>query len=173
MTPGFYENGSVYVHGNCFWLYALAVAGRGGEAWDAIRDILPDTPNKPNTDTEPFVIPNYYIGPNVERRKQRNLFLSGWRTGSAAWVYFTCLEEILGLRAEYDGLAIDPHLPEGWANVSATRPFRGDTYEVTIESTGRTGATVRQITLDGESVDGSVIPPVGDGQLHKVHVTLG
>ena len=37
MTPGFYENGSVYVHGNCFWIQALAVAGRGQEAWDAIR----------------------------------------------------------------------------------------------------------------------------------------
>ncbi|MFP4139491.1 MAG: GH36-type glycosyl hydrolase domain-containing protein [Phycisphaerae bacterium] len=173
MTPGFYENGSVYVHGNCFWLYALAVAGRGGEAWDAIRDILPDTPNKPNTDTEPFVIPNYYIGPNVERRRQRNLYLSGWRTGSAAWIYFTCLEEILGLRAEYDGLAIDPHLPEGWTNVSATRPFRGDTYRITLESTGQTGAAVRRITMNGKPVDGTVIPPVGDGGTHKVHVTLG
>ncbi|MFP4052743.1 MAG: GH36-type glycosyl hydrolase domain-containing protein, partial [Phycisphaerae bacterium] len=172
MTPGFYENGSVYVHGNCFWLYALAVDGRGDEAWKAIRDILPDTDNRPNTDTEPFVIPNYYIGPNVERRKQRNLYLSGWRTGSAAWVYFTCLEEILGLRAEYDGLAIDPHLPAGWKDVHVSRAFRGDVYEVRIASSGDPAAKVTSITLDGRDVDGGVIPPVGDGGVHKVTVTM-
>jgi cellobiose phosphorylase len=169
MSPGFYENGSVYVHGNCFWIHALAVAGRGQQAWEALRDILPDTANKPNGDTEPFVIPNYYIGPNVDRRKQRNLFLSGWRTGSAAWVYMTCLEWILGVRAEYDGLRIDPRLPDGWNKVSVTRHFRGDIYEVTIS--GGPGK-VEKITVDGKDIDGTLITPFGDGKTHTVSVTL-
>ncbi len=172
MTPGFYENGSVYVHGNCFWLYALARNGRGQAAWDAIRAVLPDTDNKPNTDTEPFVIPNYYIGPNVERRKQRNLYLSGWRTGSAAWIYLTCLEEILGLRAEYAGLMIDPKLPDDWDEARVTRPFRGDVYHVTTVRQSPRATRVAEITLDGEPVDGDVIPPVGDGGTHHVRVVL-
>jgi hypothetical protein len=44
-------------------------------------------------------------GYDVERRKQRNLYLSGWRTGSAAWLFMTGVECLLGARAEYDGLA--------------------------------------------------------------------
>jgi cellobiose phosphorylase len=72
MTPGFYENGSVYVHGNCFWIHALARAGFGQDAWDALRAILPDTPNKPNADTEPFVVPNFHIEPRLPR---------GWTSG--------------------------------------------------------------------------------------------
>ncbi len=173
MTPGFYENASVYVHGNCFWQAALAMAGRGSEAWEAIRAILPDTDNKPNTDTEPFVIPNYYIGPNVERRKQRNLYLSGWRTGSAAWVYLTMLEWILGVRAEYDGLRIAPSLPEGWTEASVERAFRGDIYRVRIDRPGGAGNEVQSITLDGQVVGGELIAPVGDGQTHDVIVTIG
>ncbi|MDR0533176.1 MAG: hypothetical protein LBH01_04405 [Verrucomicrobiales bacterium] len=169
MSPGFYENGSVYVHGNCFWIHALAVAGRGQQAWEALRNILPDTANKPNGDTEPFVIPNYYIGPNVDRRKQRNLFLSGWRTGSAAWVYMTCLEWILGVRAEYDGLRIDPRLPDGWNKVSVTRHFRGDIYDITIS--GGPGK-VAEISVDGKVVAGTLITPFGDGKTHTVNVTL-
>jgi cellobiose phosphorylase len=162
----------VYVHGNCFWLYALARNGRGQAAWDAIRAVLPDTDNKPNSDTEPFVIPNYYIGPNVERRKQRNLYLSGWRTGSAAWIYLTCVEEILGLRAEYAGLAIDPKLPDDWDEAKVTRPFRGDVYEVKIARQSPGATRIAEVTLDGEPVDGDVISPVGDGGTHQVRVVL-
>ncbi len=172
MTPGFYENGSVYTHGNCFWSAALAMAGRGDEAWEAIRTVLPDTDNKPNTDTEPYVVPNMYIGPVVERRKERNLYLSGWRTGSAAWLYLTMIEWILGARAEYGGLRIDPNLPEGWKQAKLTRPFRGDTFAITIESDGKPGAAVQSITLDGEPIEGTLITPLGDGQRHEVAVIL-
>ncbi|TVR14521.1 MAG: hypothetical protein EA401_04465 [Planctomycetota bacterium] len=168
MSPGFYENASVYVHGNCFWVYALAASGRGNLAWKYLKDILPDSDNKPNTDTEPFVIPNYYIGPNVERRKQRNLFLSGWRTGSAAWFYMTVIEQIMGAEADYDGLRIVPRLPDGWTDVSITRPFRGDTYEIHYSGSGQ----VQSITLDGKPLDGNVVPVVGDGGTHHVEVQL-
>ena len=173
MTPGFYENGSVYVHGNCFWIHALAMAGRGQDAWNAMKAILPDTDNKPNTDTEPFVIPNYYIGPVVDRRKQRNLYLSGWRTGSAAWLYMTALEWILGARAEYDGLRIDPHLPDGWKVARVCRAFRGDLYDITINRPDGKAFAVSEITVDGDAIDGTLIAPVGDGKTHVVRVTMG
>jgi len=39
MPPGFYENGSAYTHGNCFWAAALAMAGLGDEAWDAVLGV--------------------------------------------------------------------------------------------------------------------------------------
>jgi len=172
MTPGFYENGSVYVHGNCFWIQALAMAGRGEECWRAFRAILPDTDNKPNADTEPFSVPNYYIGPNVDRRKQRNLYLSGWRTGSAAWLYQIGIEWILGARAEYDGLRIDPHLPEGFVPVTFTRTFRGATYEITIEGASGDGARLASITLDGQPVEGTLLPVPRPGDRHRVNVRL-
>ena len=172
MTPGFYENGSVYTHGNCFYAAALAMAGQGEQAWQAIRSVLPDTDNKPNTDTEPFVIPNMYIGPVVERRMQRNLYLSGWRTGSAAWIYLTATEWILGARAEYTGLRIDPHLPDGWKEATLDRPFRSDTYRITLNRSDGHAQKVRSITVDGKPIQGDTITPIGDGALHEVHVNL-
>lgn len=171
MTPGFYENGSVYTHGNCFWTTALAMAGRGDEAWDAIRTVLPDTDNKPNTDTEPFAIPNMYIGPVVERRMQRSLYLSGWRTGSAAWLYMTGLEWILGVRAEYDGLRVDPKLPKGWNECSVTRHLRGVEYAIHIRRDG-TPREAPEITLDGAPVEGPLVPHGKPGARHTVTVLL-
>ncbi|MFP3938327.1 MAG: GH36-type glycosyl hydrolase domain-containing protein [Phycisphaerae bacterium] len=173
MSPGFYENASVYVHGNCFWIHALAVAGRGEQAWAAMRAILPDTDNKPDADTEPFAVPNFYIGPACPRRMQQNLYLSGWRTGSAAWLYVTAMEWILGLRAEYDGLRIDPHLPDGWTKAQVWRHFRGDVYEVTIENPTGRGGNVSEVHLDGERIDGTLITPAGDGRKHTLRVMMG
>lgn len=172
MTPGFYENGSVYVHGNCFWIQALITAGRADEAWQAIRAILPDTPNKPNGDTEPFVIPNFYIGPNVTRRRQRNLYLSGWRTGSAAWIYMSAVEGILGARAEYDGLRLTPQPPSGWGSYQFTRRFRGAHYTILVESEPQGGRTVNEVWLDGRRIEGTLLPLPQPGAHHRVTVRL-
>lgn len=169
MSPGFYENASVYVHGNCFWIYGLAKAGYTEEAFRAFEAVLPDTQNKSNSDTEPFVIPNYYIGPNVERRKQRNLYLSGWRTGSAAWLFMTGIECLLGARAEYDGLVIEPRLPKAWQHARVVRPFRGATYDIRIQR--KPGATAGTI-VDGKPIDGKMLPVFADGCVHAVEVIL-
>jgi cellobiose phosphorylase len=173
MTPGFYENGSVYVHGTVFWIAALAMANRPDDAWRAFQAVLPTTPNKPASDTEPFVIPNYYIGPACDRRKQKNLYLSGWRTGSAAWLYMTAIEWILGARAEYDGLRIDPRLPSGWTQARIVRPFRGDTYDIRISRPSGAGQRIAALRLDGAPVPPPVIPPALDGATHLVEVELG
>jgi cellobiose phosphorylase len=169
MSPGFYENGSVYVHGNCFWIYGLAKAGYTDEAFKALKAVLPDTPNKPNTDTEPFVIPNYYIGPNVQRRRQRNLYLSGWRTGSAAWLFMTGVECLLGARAEYDGLAVEPRLPSEWNKARLVRAFRGATYDIRIK---RQRGARQSVKVDGRPLDGNLVPVFGDGRTHIVDVQV-
>lgn len=171
MTPGFYENGSVYTHGNCFWAAALGMAGRGAEAWEAVRTVLPDTDNKPNTDTEPFVVPNMYIGPVVKRRMQRSLYLSGWRTGSASWLYLTAIEWILGVRAEMDGVVIDPQLPADWPQARVKRQVRGANYDVTIKRTG-TGDSATQILVDGHVIAGNRIPFAPAGATVVIEVRL-
>jgi len=125
MTPGFYENGSVYVHGNGFWMLALAEAGMPDAALRAWQAVLPVRDNKPNVDSEPFVIPNYYIGPAGGDRAQRNLFLSGWRTGSAAWMWISLWEGLLGFKPGYHGLDIAPRLPAAWPEASGQRLWRG------------------------------------------------
>ncbi|MCC5849847.1 MAG: hypothetical protein JJU29_17310 [Verrucomicrobia bacterium] len=136
MTPGFYENGSVYVHGNGFWIMALAKKGHADEALAAWKAVLPVTDNKPNVDSEPYVIPNYYIGPAGGDRAQRNLFLSGWRTGSAAWLWIALWEGLLGFEPGYQSLKISPKLPKAWKQVQVSRTWRGYPVEVTYTDAG-------------------------------------
>lgn len=168
-TPGFYENGSVYTHGNCFWIAALAASGRADAAWAALRAVLPDTANKPQGDAEPFAIPNMYIGPAVPRRAQKNLYLSPWRTGSAAWMYYTLVELILGARAGFDGLVIRPNLPQAFAGASINRHFRGSVYRIRYRGCG---SQVRQIHVDGTPILGDRLPMLPMGRTATVEVAL-
>jgi cellobiose phosphorylase len=148
MTPGFYENGSVYVHGNGFWMMALAEAGHADDALDAWKTVLPDPFNKPNVDSEPYVIPNYYIGPAGGERAQRNLFLSGWRTGSAAWMWISLWEGLLGFKPGYRGLEVSPCLPTAWNAVSGTRLWRGQPLSFDIRrGAGRPTTAQLPVTL--------------------------
>lgn len=170
MTPGFYENGSVYTHGNCFWIAALALSGRADEAWAALRTVLPDTDNKPQGDAEPFAIPNMYIGPAVPRRAQKNLYLSPWRTGSASWLYYIFVELLCGARADFDGLRIRPNLPKVFAGGSIDRHFRGAIYRIQYQGHG---SVVRSITVDGKVISGDLLPIAKAGSTVAVQVVLG
>lgn len=172
MTPGFYENGSVYVHGNCFWIYGLASAGFAAEAYRAWKAVLPDTPNKPLTDTEPFTVPNFYIGPAVARRQQKNLYLSGWRTGSTAWMFMTAIECIMGIKAEFAGLRIAPLLPPEWDSAVIVRCFRGAEYDIRITRMSPAANNVSAIKVNGKAITGTLLSPGEKGQRYLVEVTL-
>jgi cellobiose phosphorylase len=85
----------------------------------------------------------------------------------------TGTEWVLGARRDYDGLRIDPCIPSHWKKCSVRRPFRGDVYEIDIENPKGVEKGVRELYLDGESVDGNLIRPVGDGATHKVRAVMG
>jgi cellobiose phosphorylase len=62
---------------------------------------------------------------------------NSWLTGTAAWNYVAITQWILGIRPEFDGLRVDPVIPSGWPGFTATRRFRGATYEITVRRRGR------------------------------------
>ena len=68
---------------------------------------------------------------------------------------FAASQAILGIKPEYDGLMIDPHLPKEIKHAEVVRVFRGIKYNITIinNATGK-----YQMTVGGKPVDGKVIP---------------
>jgi cellobiose phosphorylase len=52
------------------------------------------------------------------------------------------------------------------------RQYRGTTYEVAITKPKGIQTGKVSITLDGQSLEGNVVPPLNDGKTHKVAVTV-
>ena len=64
----------------------------------------------------------------------------------------------MGIKPDYDGLRVDPCLPAEMTDVRVTRKFRGSTYHIHILNRAGSEKGRLTLTLDGRSVEGSLLP---------------
>jgi cellobiose phosphorylase len=98
---------------------------------------------------------------------------NSWLTGTAAWNYVAITQWILGIRPTYDGLQIDPCIPEAWDGFRASRVFRGTTYEIEVKNPDHVCKGVQSIHVDGKEIEGNVLPVLCDGKAHRIQVSMG
>ena len=167
------ENAAIFLHATAWATLAWAKLGMGSEAIRSYRSVLPNVRSHDDGDyyqSEPYVYAEYIVGPESEYFGEGS---HSWFTGGAPWQWQVFWGWILGLRPDYEGLIVDPCLPEEWTAVSARRRFRGDTYEVEINKPKGISKGVRRILVDGVEIDGNIVRPFGDGDLHAIRVEMG
>jgi cellobiose phosphorylase len=145
--------------------------GRGDRALESMMKVLPDNPNNPSTSSgcPPYQVTNMYYGPEHPHAGQ---ILYSWITGTSDWLFKILTSQILGVKADYQGLRIDPCLPSHWKTAGMSRIFRGVQYRIAIENPEGNQTGVKSITLDGTPVEGSLLPILKDDKIHEVRVTM-
>lgn len=99
---------------------------------------------------------------------------NSWLTGTAAWTFLDVSQYILGIRPDYDGLIIDPCIPDTMDGFTAKRKFRGNTYHITVRNPAHVQKSVTKLIVDGAAIDGNMIPAInGTGHDVTVEVTMG
>nr|MCR5011362.1 hypothetical protein [Lachnospiraceae bacterium] len=76
-------------------------------------------------------------------------------------------------QADFDGLRIDPSIPSAWDGLKATRQFRNATYDIKVTNPSHVCKGVKSVTVDGNAIDGNLIPAFSDGKTHSVEVVMG
>ena len=114
---------------------------------------------------EPYVYAQMIAGPDAPTYGEAK---NSWLTGTAAWNLVAITQWILGIRAEIDGLRVDPVLPASWAGFTATRRFRGATYQIGVRNPDRISGQVAFLEVDGQRIDGTLVPLAPPGT--TVHV---
>jgi cellobiose phosphorylase len=170
--PGCYENGSVYNHGVTFKIAADCKMGRGDAAFKSIKKMLATNPENPtiNSAVEPYVVTNMYLGPENKERAGESLM--SWITGTAGWLLRCITEFIIGIQSDYEGLRISPCLPSNWKNIHVIREYRGAVYEFNIHNPDGLEKGKVSISLDGNMVEGNLVPCCDDTGRHKVEVNI-
>ena len=161
-VEGLVENGAVYNHGVTFKIAADCVLKDGNAAYNDFLLISPLNPANPNNGMEAYAISNMYIGDECPYKNLVGYAPMSWITGTAGWLYRDFTEGILGVSADFDGLKIEPHLPDGWKDITITRIFRNAKYNITIKR------GVPGVVLDGKRLIDNVL--VYDGNDHEVTV---
>lgn len=160
--PGHVENGGCYNHAAGFKTVADCMMGRAEKAWRTFVKVTPDNPENPvsNSRVEPFSYTNFYTTVDLVYGQAGY----PWRTGTAVWFTMALIEWILGARRGYDGLIIDPCVPESMPAVSLQRKFRGATYNISIDNTSGGCKGVKELLVDGSPVKGPVLPLAESGE---------
>lgn len=171
MLPGLFENGGVYCHATAFKMLMDTHVGRADEALKTLHMILPDSAVNPSTASgaDPHLFTNCFA---LHPKYYGKSYMSR-TTGTAAWCMMALYEGIMGMRRDYDGLRIRPCFPASWEKAEVTRVFRGARYHVTILNPKRLSNLSGRITVDGNAIEGDLLPLFSDDKTHEVVVDLG
>ncbi len=169
IRPNYATNGGCYNHAAGFKAVADCMMGRAEAAWRTLIKVAPDSPWNPihRSWAEPFAFNNCYdLIPEIYGRAQYP-----WRTGTAAWFTMALVEWMLGARRSYAGLLLDPCLSREVPQARLVRTFRGARFEIELDNRAGRCKGARSITLNGQPVNGRVLPDLRSGT-HQVRVVI-
>jgi cellobiose phosphorylase len=172
-NPGTGENGAVFCHANTWAIIAECMLGRGDNAYKYYRQLIPNVAMEKagiwRYKAEPYVYVSNIFGPESDKFGMANV---SWLTGTAAWMYIAVTQYILGIKATWEGLQIDPCVPSDWKEFSIVREFRGTKYNISFKNESGTNKGIKKITVDGKEISTNVIPYTKQANLVNVEVTM-
>ena len=170
--PGYKENAGIFCHNNPWIVCAEAVLGHGNRAFEVYRRTCPSYLEDISEihRTEPYVYPQMIAGKDAPTHGEAK---NSWLTGTAAWTLLSITQAILGIIPTLDGLKIDPCLPSAWKGFTVSRRYRGAVYNITVDNSAGAEYGVKEITVNGKTQAGTVIPPAPAGETFEVKVVMG
>ena len=170
--PGYKENAGIFCHNNPWVSIAETVIGRGNRAYEIYSKTCPSCIEDISEihRTEPYVYSQMVAGADAARHGEAK---NSWLTGTAAWTFVNLSQAILGICPDYEGLRIDPCVPESFGDFTITRTFRDAVYHIKIKNPSNIQKGVTHLNVDGTEVSGNVIPYEKDKKEYFVTAYMG
>ena len=168
--PGYKENAGIFCHNNPWIMAAETMLGHGDRAFSLYKKTAPAFREDMSDlhKMEPYVYAQMIAGKDAPRFGQAK---NSWLTGAAAWNYYVITQYILGVKPDYKGLRIDPCSPADWREYTVRRVFRKAVYNIHVSNETNACRGVKSITVDGQRIEGTLLPLFNDGE-HRVEVVL-
>ncbi len=157
LNAGQKENAGVFNHSQGWIVMANCMLGNGDQAWKRFSSFMPA---RFNDKAEMRVIEPYVHGQSTDSVYSPNYGRAHipWLSGTASWSMYSATSYILGIRAELDGLRIDPCISSEWPEFKVTRIFRGKKVNITVSNPKGLCSGVHTLTINGKTIDGNLIP---------------
>lgn len=156
-NAGIKENAGIFSHTQSWGVIAECLQGNGDQAWEYYRSFMPAAYNDRAEvrEVEPYVhCQTTYSTFNVNQGASR----VPWLSGTASWAYYSATHWLLGVRPEVEGLRIDPCIPKTWPGFTMTRVFRGKRLKIEVRNSAGVNRGVKLLTLDGQPLEGNLVP---------------
>lgn len=169
--PGYKENAGIFTHNNTWIQIAETMLGHGDRAMEYYLSICPSA-KESQIETyraEPYVYSQMTSGPDAPVEGEGK---NSWLTGTAAWSFTALSQYILGIRADYKGLTVDPCIPKAWEEIRVVRRFRNSIYYIKITNPNGLSKGIKRLCVDGITINGNIIPDFGDGGKHFIDAEI-
>lgn len=119
--------------------------------------------------TEPYVYSQMIAGIDSPRFGEAK---NSWLTGTSAWTFLSISQAILGIKPDYDGLRIEPCLPDCIDGYTVHRLFRGTLLDIEVKRIVNADekAHAKGLVVDGKALEGNVVAVKPNACRMKVEV---
>ena len=170
-NQGTKENAGIFSQSQGWLILAEALCGHGGRAFTYFME---NAPAAWNDRAELRRLEPYCYGQFTEGNASRHPGRSHvhWLTGTASTMMVGCVEGILGLRPDIDGITICPSIPKEWTHLEIEKDFRGKHLHILIDNPNGRESGCEKLTLNGCQLEGNHIPASLLGEVNEIHLLL-
>lgn len=155
-NPATKENGGIFSQPQGWIILAEALMGHGDRAFMYFNE---SSPASMNDKAEIRKLEPYCHGQFTESSESPFEGRSHvhWLTGTASTVMVGCVEGILGMRPDYEGLRIAPSIPSDWKSFEIDKDFRGKKLHIVVNNPDGAQSGYKAITLNGDALSDNYI----------------
>lgn len=170
-NQGTKENAGIFSQSQGWLILAEALRGHGERAFTYYME---NSPAAQNDRAEIRRLEPYCYGQFTEGSASMHPGRSHvhWLTGTASTIMAGCVEGILGLRPDLNGIRISPSIPKDWAHLEIEKDFRGKHLHIIIDNPDQQESGYKKILLNGKELSDNYIPAALLINENEIQLTL-
>lgn len=156
-NPSTKENGGIFSQSQGWIILAETLVGNGDRAFQYFKEC---NPAEMNDKAEIRKMEPYVHGQFIESKESpfEGRAHVHWLTGTASTVMVACVEGILGMKPNLDGLMVDPCIPSEWNEFSIYKNFRGKKLNISVKNESHSQKGVKKVFVNGVEMKDNFIP---------------
>lgn len=156
-NQGTKENAGIFSQSQGWLILAEALCGHGDRAFTYFMENAPAAWNDRAElrHLEPYCYGQFTEGRDSEHAGRSHVH---WLTGTASTMMVGCVEGILGIRPDLNGITLSPTIPKSWDYLEMEKDFRGNHLHIIVTNPNGKEHGYEKLILNGRELADNYIP---------------
>ena len=151
------ENGGIFSQPQGWIILAESLMGHGNRAFEYFTESSPASMNDKAEirKLEPYCHGQFTESSDSPFEGRSHVH---WLTGTASTVMVGCVEGILGIRPDFEGLRLAPSVSSDWKEFEISKMYRGKKLNIKVSNLDGAQSGYKTLTLNDEKLSDNYIP---------------
>lgn len=151
------ENGGIFSQPQGWIILAESLMGHGNRAFEYFMESSPASMNDKAEirKLEPYCHGQFTESSDSPFEGRSHVH---WLTGTASTVMVGCVEGILGIRPDFEGLRLAPSVSSDWKEFEISKMYRGKKLNIKVSNPDGAQGGYKTLTLNDEKLSDNYIP---------------